>query len=541
MKNTIILFIIVILYYHQALSQNARIDNFNVYYGTLHNHSSFSADAIGNPEYAYTFARDSSKLDFFALTEHCIYLTQTEWLLEKQYADAQNRDSTFTALCGFEWTHSKFGHMIILNTSNFTTSTDSASNTFAEISRWISANNGISFFNHPGRQNTTGEEFSHFTDTPNTNIVGMELWNRTAGFATYYYNNGYYPTDNTLSFYDEANIRRWKIGASGSEDNHSATWGKASHFRLAILAKANTKSNILDAMRKRHFYSTLDKNIVLSFKLNNAQMGDSVKAGMLHLTIESFDTDNEYFNKVTLKKNGTIFKSWNVNTQHPAIHDSIWCSTGEYLYAVVTQTDGNEAISSPIYIAPFAPLIIRDSIIVRNSVLINKTIFINNKNTIADTIITTDTILNIDTISKNDTIILNNSSYQTDTIISTDTMYINNTMYVVETQTFKAILHISDTIYATETIRIYLNPIYNTSNEDITIFPNHFTHNIYVKNVKKYPLTIMLFSMQGNVLIKRKSNEEFTTIETSHIKAGTYIISITYGKKRESVVVSKKK
>ena len=358
--------------------QPPSIDEFNVYYGTFHNHSSFSSDATGDPEGAYTYAREVSKLDFFSLSEHCICLTQQEWDSSKVYATRQNRDSSFTALLGFEWTNNSYGHILILNTDSFTSVSKQATDSLNKISDWISNHNGIAFFNHPGRQNGKNTEFEHFTRKPNLNFVGMELWNRNNDFSVYYYNDGYFPNDGNLGFYDEALIRGWKIGASGSEDNHTANWGNYSNFRTAILAKANTRKDITDALLKRHFYSTLDKNIALSFKLNNAQMGDSIHAGKLKLKIEAFDVDNEYFTSITLKKNGTIFKTWSINEQHPIIEDSIWCSHGEYLYAIVTQADGDQAISSPINISYSKPLIIYDTIWINDTTFITDTIYIRD-------------------------------------------------------------------------------------------------------------------------------------------------------------------
>jgi hypothetical protein len=69
----------------------------------------------------------------------------------------------------------------------------------------------------------------------------MELWNKNDAFSTYYYNDGYYTNDGNKGYFDEANVRDWKIGAAGANDNHSGTWGTENNYRLAVLATAKTK------------------------------------------------------------------------------------------------------------------------------------------------------------------------------------------------------------------------------------------------------------------------------------------------------------
>ncbi len=64
MKNILILFLSIVIWQSTVFGENPRFGDYTVYYGTLHNHSSFSADAKGDPQQAYIYARDSSKLDF---------------------------------------------------------------------------------------------------------------------------------------------------------------------------------------------------------------------------------------------------------------------------------------------------------------------------------------------------------------------------------------------------------------------------------------------------------------------------------------------
>lgn len=342
-----------------SFAQSPIIGNYHIYFGSLHNHSNYSADAKGKPDSAYIFAKNTSKLDFLGLSEHCIYLTESNWDSLKIAAKSATKDSVFTAFYGFEWSSSSnFGHISIFNTDSFTTVLKSSTSTFLQICNWIELHNGIAFFNHPGRENSNGTEFMHFETAPINNIVGMELWNKANGFSVYYQNDGYFNNDTNKGFFDEALRRGWRIGASGSEDNHWATWGQYSNYRLAILAKANTHKDLTEALLHRRFYSTLDKNLALSFKIDSSVMGDSIFEGKHLLQIKAFDVDSELFTKFVLIKNGDTSQIWQTNSKNISIDDSINCKKGEYYYIIASQEDGDQAISSPIFIGNKKPQII---------------------------------------------------------------------------------------------------------------------------------------------------------------------------------------
>ena len=103
-------------------------------------------------------------------------------------------------------------------------------------------------------------------------MIGIELWNRNRGFSRFYYNDGYYRSDNNKSYIDEANNRGWQLGALGSDDNHTGTWGTDVPYQMAILSNNLTRNDLLGAIQARRFYATLDKN--LSLIIQNKQPGN---------------------------------------------------------------------------------------------------------------------------------------------------------------------------------------------------------------------------------------------------------------------------
>ncbi len=324
------------------------IGGYNVYYGSLHNHTGYS-DGQGTPTQAYQYAQEIGQQDFFGLSDHGELLSSTEWNNIKSAANNANIEGVYTTFYGFEWSSFwSYGHVSVFNTTDYCGYP--AVGSFNSLLTWINSRNGIAFFNHPGSDNLAYTEYDHFTDPPSSKFVGIELWNDHNGFSTYYYNDGFYSNDGNKSYYDEALIRGWKIGAAGSDDNHSATWGTATPMRMAVLAPANTRTDIMNALIARRFYSTIDKNLALSFKINGFEMGSSVAAGNYDVAIAVTDADNEIFTQIQLIKNGAVINNWFISDAAPTYSYNVTSVTGDYYYVKVTQSDGNEAISSPIFI-----------------------------------------------------------------------------------------------------------------------------------------------------------------------------------------------
>ena len=344
---------------YRASGASPTIGGYNVYYGQLHSHTSLS-DGSGTPDEAYRYARDTAKLDFFSIADHCSYpydrmMTVAEYQGIQATADRYNRDGAYVTFWGFEWTSDDTswggpptllgkGHVTVINSPDFCRATDQASNDLDELVKWMSTRDVVAFFNHPGQYNTT---FDRFVFDRTDKIVGMELWN---GTTDYYGNDGYYRNDGGLSYYDEALTRGWLIGAAGSGDNHSTDWGTQNEWRMAVLAAEKTRASIYGAMKARRFYSSRDRNLALSFKCNGSQMGSRIAGGTLHIEIEATDADGETFSRIELLKNGTVVQSWAPNAAHPHVTVTQDGRQGDAFYVRVYQSGAWAAISSPVFI-----------------------------------------------------------------------------------------------------------------------------------------------------------------------------------------------
>ena len=134
---------------------------------------------------------------------------------------------------------------------------------------------------------------------------------------------------------------------------HARNWGNVRSW-TGILAPGLTKRNTLDALKKRHCYSTLDRNCELSFEVNGATMGDiadePAKTIKATVTVEDPD-DGDSIAKIELFEDGKI-----VQTDEPKSTRRTWttvCSPqpGPHYYFVrITQADGNLLWSAPVWV-----------------------------------------------------------------------------------------------------------------------------------------------------------------------------------------------
>ena len=87
----------------------------------------------------------------------------------------------------------------------------------------------------------------------------------------------------------------WKVSPVCGNDNHGL-WGITHHTsRTFVLATNKSKAAILDAMKHRRTYASLDKNIQCRYTVNGAVMGsmlDRPTEFKFNIFISDPDTDN---------------------------------------------------------------------------------------------------------------------------------------------------------------------------------------------------------------------------------------------------------
>ena len=257
-----------------------------VYFSDLHSHTRYS-DGTLLPVAAHDYARNISKLDVFSLTDHLEQVDDTEWLDTREVAWDANEDGEFVAIPGLEWTKG-IGHINIFDPKTNRWPTDLGGFYKAAADAGVTCK-----FNHPG----TGEKVYDglaYSATGDKAVQLMEVRRETEEQA-----------------YIRALKLGWHIAPDGSDDTHSPNWGKSFAWS-GIIAPGLSKRNILHALKNRHCYSTLDRNCILSFKVNGAIMGDIIEhpAKNVEVAIAVNDPDdNDLISRIELFADGVIIQT----------------------------------------------------------------------------------------------------------------------------------------------------------------------------------------------------------------------------------------
>ena len=342
-----------------ALDPTLPNELYNIYYGYLHAHSQLSLDATGDPLYAYQYARDMGHMDYFSLTDHAEFLVlwpwDHKWQQLKDAAAAAYEPGRFVTLWGFEWSNPVLGHINVFNSEDMTSCLENFG--LPEFYHWLAGRPGsFGLFNHPGLYNALGLELAKLRlyDAVADQMVGIEVANTNDGFDRYYYSGSW---DTDYSYWDEGNLKEWRLSPVIGQDNHHADWGTMNTFRTAVLAKELTREAIIDAYENRRCYATENSNLHLDFRSSGYPMGSRLGAMPRAFTVKASTAAAEGFEQIRLFRDGLLLQTQTVsgNPVEVTFSDPAY-SANAYYYVIVTETvdtDGNgrndEAISAPIW------------------------------------------------------------------------------------------------------------------------------------------------------------------------------------------------
>ena len=145
----------------------------------------------------------------------------------------------------------------------------------------------------------------------------------------------------------------WVRAPEGSDDTHSPNWGNAGKW-TGIVAPGLSRRNVLQALKNRRCYATLDRNCLLQYTLNGAPMGTILEKPVNEVDINVTVTDpdaGDIIAKIDLVQDGTVVRS--VEPNQPACwwQVSFTPPSGKhYLYVKVIQADGNRLWSAPVWV-----------------------------------------------------------------------------------------------------------------------------------------------------------------------------------------------
>lgn len=243
------------------------------------------------PPSAHFAAARAAGFDWYVTTDHSQEAAffppgpdNPQWHLSKGQAAAATRDR-FVGLAGFEYSENDgpggTGHVNVINTDDISNALTPGVD-LAAFYRWLARAkpNGtgpiVATFNHP-----SADSHAHFTGrTPAaTDIITMlEVVN----------GNGRVHYEGFIAALDAG----WKVSPTVGLDNHGLTPIPLYKARAFVLAKSVTKEGVLDAMKHRRTYASLDVNLRARYTVNGQVMGSTlVRPGRFRFDIAIDDPD----------------------------------------------------------------------------------------------------------------------------------------------------------------------------------------------------------------------------------------------------------
>ena len=283
-----------------AADENETPVEYNLYFGDLHSHTSYS-DGEGTPDEAFAAAR-AAGADFLALTDHHYLLLDWEWADTLRSADENDVDGEFVAMAGYEYFLAGINEINIYGTTTLPPDAGLTPQAYYKGDRmtgdsflpwiydWISEEPGaIGQWNHP----------LSYGCPVCWDFYQFDFWNEERDVAMGMlecYNWG-----ERESSYIKALDAGWHMMPTATADDHYGEWISGSEVRTVLLAPSLTREDLYEAMRDGRGYATQDSNLEIRYTLNGAVMG-SVLSDVTSATasIHIVDPDGVTSDAITL-------------------------------------------------------------------------------------------------------------------------------------------------------------------------------------------------------------------------------------------------
>jgi hypothetical protein len=288
--------------------------------------------------------------EFYTTTDHSqeaafnpVTTDNKNWVATKKAATDATA-SNFVALAGFEYSENNGpggkGHLNVINSADYLNALAKGID-LPFLYNWLKTakpNGGgpvVASFNHPGAHQYNDWDYR---DPEITEIITMlEVIN-----------------SNNRIHYDafiHALDKGWKVSPVCGNDNHGFYGLTHQTSRTFVLATEKSKPAILDAMKHRRTYASLEGNIQCRYSVNGAIMGstlDKPDEFRFDISIRDPDTDEpkDRITKIDIVKDGgrvaetyTPPSADHAVTWSPTIHDS----ESKYFFIRVWNAGGGDA------------------------------------------------------------------------------------------------------------------------------------------------------------------------------------------------------
>lgn len=320
--------------------------------GLLHAHTDIS-DGDGTVEEAFRHASTVADLDFFAVTDHSNSFDNNmdgvigvdgtglsaDWTRGKTAAESATTED-FLAIFGYEMTwpdDRNLGHICTFGTPGWISRNREE---FGTLERYYEAlatvPGSVSQFCHPGPELGDFENFAHYSARYDEALSLLEVGGREGISGE--------------EAYRKALDALWHVAPSLSQNSHQGSWGSESSGRTVVLAEALTEDSLFAAIRRRQVYATEDQDLSLYYTLDDALMGSIIPARETHSLrlLLSDPTDPDGGTVEVITGGGETVDACTLPEGGGEITLTI-TGGGDYYYLRITQTDGDVAVTAPVW------------------------------------------------------------------------------------------------------------------------------------------------------------------------------------------------
>jgi hypothetical protein len=324
-----------------------------IYFGDIQQHSAHS-DGLGSADEVYLRARDVYGDDFVALTDHEAFVGKRtgpgEWEYLQRVADRYNDAPRFATLLAYEWTgkmHPGPGHKCVYYPVRGLpiVSRDDVPEGRALVQR-VHALGGLASPHHIGW--TGADEAGH-------DDLGQPVWEICSCHGCYEHpQHALGARGNLVDQTADVFLRRGhRFGFTASSDSHGLLWHhgesrKRDPYRTgltAVLLPALSRAGILEALRERRCYATSGAKILLDVRVDGAPMGSLLDArDAMQVNVLARGTDA--IASIELVGPGGVLARVEPGDDYGILQERV---DAPFVYARVTQRDGEMAWSSPVF------------------------------------------------------------------------------------------------------------------------------------------------------------------------------------------------
>ena len=313
-----------------------------VYWGDLHSHTHYSWDGVGHNNFEY--ARDTSGLDFYAMTDHSAPmigkytqgLALPTWAEYNALTEKYYEPGKFATIHAYECSlEAPYGHHNVYFRSGPGALRDDTDVSLTELWDALIAGQSLTIPHHTGKM-----PFPIFWYPHNSELDrNIEMYS-AHGLSEHYDPEGPLSFEHS-DFTDPSKSVRgpqyvvdaWMAGLQlstiASSDDHRAHPGQPYFGLAAVSAPGLTREEIFDGLYNRHTYGTTGTKILLDFSVNGTSMGQKVTvAGSPRLALEAHGTDLiERIEVLRYSKSDGTFKT--IHTLLPYEYDINWTQSDQ--------------------------------------------------------------------------------------------------------------------------------------------------------------------------------------------------------------------